>query len=59
VGGALGRAMLVFGAAKKEQLVEGPCCVLQQAAIGAEGWKEEAAGLHEFVFVTAKMDLLK
>ena len=51
--------MLVFGAAKKVQLVGGPCYVRQEAAIGAEGREEEAAGLHEFVFVTAKMDLLK
>ena len=49
----------MFGAAKKVQLVGGPCYVRQEAAIGAEGRKEEAAGLHEFVFVTAKMDLLK
>ena len=49
----------MFGAAKKVQLVGGPCYVRQEAVIGAEGREEEAAGLHEFVFVTAMMDLQK
>ena len=59
MGGGLGVTILVFGAAKEVQVVAGPCCVRQEAVIGAEGLEEEAAGLHEFVFVTVKMDLPK